>query len=254
MTARPRQGNLRALMLVSLMILGGDTGWAQEAAPVTVPPSPSASAPAAPAPKQMPDVTILVAPIPNNQWMISMVYAKKVPKKEADARATRLVQLTGWHTGDAVFTDRALEGTPLGGEAPVLSSLTFPAIGNMVDVADGTVSLEPFLLAFRDLNRVHLTVLNPGPFNFRGLREHHDDNVDITLNAGQGAWTYVANIKNHRAERLNLPRYHQEPPKETAAKGRAGTIPKPLILGGLVLVALVAGGAAFALVRRLMTH
>jgi hypothetical protein len=256
MTRRPRNRILPALMLslLTALTMGGEAraqATPNAAASPAAASSPSGTVTAA---KQMPDVTILVAPLPGNQWMISMVYAKKVPKAQADARATRLVQLTGWHTGEAFFTDRALEGGgPLGGKAPVLSSLTFPALGNIVDLADGTINVEPFLLAFRDLNRVHLTVLNPGPFTFRGLREHHDVNVDITLNAGQGAWTYIANIKNHRAERFNLPRYHQEAPRETVSGKGGGSMSKPFLLGGLIVLALGVGGAAFVLVRRLMT-
>ena len=249
--------------LLVTMSVGSITTVRAQGTPTSSPPSGASQGSAAGTPTlqaekaAMPEVQILIAPMPGaqpgSQWLVSTVYAKKVPQAETEARANRLLQLTGWQAADESFSDRALESAPLkGGKAPILSSLTFRTNGQVVNFTDGTIALEPFLLAYRDLSRVHVTVLSPGPFTFRGLRSYRDDNIEVALNAGQGAWTYIANIKNHRAERFDLPRYHTEQPT-TATTKNAG-VPKPLLFGGLAVLALVAGGLAFTLVRRLMAN
>jgi hypothetical protein len=167
-----------------------------------------------------PDVQIVVMQMPYTlgTWGVTMVYPKKVSRAEAEQRYKELLRLTGWKGTDFQWEERGferaanVEGVPQettkGLEpVPIMSSLTFQTTGNVVDVADGTMPIESLTRAFRDLNRVHVTFLLPATFTFRGVRHFQDNNLDLEVSGQQGTWTYVANIKNHRLEALNLPRY-----------------------------------------------
>jgi len=207
--------------------------------------------------KYVPDVQVVVVPFPSGQWAVSAVYPKRVPRAAAEGRVKRLLDLTGWKGAQFTFEDRALqragvnvhlEDGPLP-PVPVMSSLTFLTAGKLVDIPDGTLSVEPFARAYRDLNRIHITYLVPGKFTFKGLRHFSDNNVDIALSEGQGAWTYVMNIKNHRLDALGLPRYEtlkSEGAVQSAQSGVDGLRSRVTLFGMGLVVLLAAGGGAVA--------
>jgi hypothetical protein len=207
--------------------------------------------------KFVPDVQVVVAPRAGGEWVVSAVYSKRVPRAQAEGRVKRLLGLTGWKGTQFEFEERALERDakklpadiePLP-PVPVMSSLTFLTGGKVVDMADGTMPLEPFARAYRDLNRIHVTYLVPGKFAFKGLRRFADNNVDIALSEGQGAWTYVVNIKNHRLDSLGLPRYEvlkSERAVQSAQASPGGLRARKTLFGTGLVVLLAAGAGAVA--------
>lgn len=200
-----------------------------------------------------PDVQIVVMAHPSGQWAVSTVYPGKVARAAADAHVKRLLAVSGWKaSGPSQWENRALErvDSPFGLKAqPVMSSLTFLTNSPVVDWEKATLPVEPFARAFRDLSRVHVTFFVPGgraAFPFRGLRNFADPRVDIAFSGGQGAYTYVLNIKDHQLEALNLPRFEVVKPRanvRSAALREAIRARRRLALGGLVVLA--AGAAAF---------
>lgn len=203
-----------------------------------------------------PDAQIIVMPDPvSGQWAVATVYPAKVPRAQAEARLKQLLTLTGWKTaGRTEFEDRALERVenPSGmKKPPIMSSVTFQTSSPVVDWQDGTLTVEPFARAFRDLNRVHVTYLLPAGFRFRGLTGYEDKNIDVDFAGGQNAYTYVLTIKNHEMGALNLPRYGTDAASSGAAnasrgQGTGGGATALQRILGIVLVALAAIGAGLA--------
>jgi hypothetical protein len=211
-----------------------------------------------------PDVQVVVMPYPTGTWGVSLVYPHKVPRAQADQQFKQLLALGGWKSSADEWEERGLERNSelmqspdaKGIEAePVMSSLTFQTTGNIVDVADGTMSLEPFARAFRDLKRIHVTYLLPATFKFRGVRDFHDENVDVAALGQQGAWTYVVNIKNHQLSALHLPRYEivrsgAQFQQAKAAAEKAVRLRRMVGTGAVVLLALATGMFVWLWTRR----
>ncbi len=208
-----------------------------------------------------PDVQIILMPLPTGQWGVSSVYPKQISKKEADARQARLLAASHWNAEGVAFEDGRMNreikpeefskenrpGTP---PPPIMSSLSFMTSGKAVDFQNGTMVLEPFALAFRDLNRVHITYVMPKGFVFQGLRHYDGPDVAVDMmSGGEGAYTYVVNIRNHQLNALTLPKTD---PLSPGAQGGAVRKPNKLVGGGVVvLIALIAGGLVYLWAQKL---
>lgn len=211
-----------------------------------------------------PDVQVVVMPYPTGAWGVAMVYPGKVKRADAEKRSKELLAFGGWKGNSYEWEERGLERDPKltklpdaqGIEGvPVMSSLTLQTTGKVVDLGDGTMAVEPFVRAFRDLNRVHVTYLLPPTFKFRGLREFHDKNVDVQAQGEQGSWTYVVNIKNHQLSALNLPRYETVKPdarfeQASAAAEKARRLRRLVGTGAVVLLAVATGMFVWLWTRR----
>ena len=209
--------------------------------------------------QRVPDVQVVVFPLPTHEWAITTVYPKIIARTTAEARVKRLLGITGWEGSTTEFKNKALERVAANAPpSPPMSSLTFRTPGRVVNLSDGTMPLEPFIRAFRDLERVHITYIIPGnTFTFRGLREYSGQDIEIALSQGEGAYTYVLNIKNHNLDTLQLPRYETLKPGSgtttTQVTPKSGFIaPAPVVVGtGLaVLLAAGAGTAAYLFFTR----
>jgi len=204
--------------------------------------------------RQKPDVQVVVMPGPEGKWIVSSVYPRKVSRADADARYKRLISVSGWKGSDVAFENKTLDRTPSNfkngfAPLPVMSSLTFSTEATIVNWSTGVIEIEPFARAFRDLSRVHITYVVPGKFDFRGLREYSDKNVNVSLSGGDGAYTYIVTIKNHGADALGLPRYETlraNSPTRTAdaARPKAGMTAKTRRVVGTGIVFLFAISAA----------
>ena len=211
----------------------------------------------------MPDVQIMVAP-GLGSWSVAAVYPKAVPHAETQARLKRLASVTGWKMEKLAFEDRRLDRSAMEsqdpkiqreakavGAAPVMSSASFQTSANLVDPAQGTLALEPFLQAFRDVNRVNITYLIPGQFAYKGPKQFSDSRVDMSLFSQGGAYTYQVQLKDHKFETLNLP-IKEVARQESYRSAENSSAPRRLLLGtGLVaLLALGVAGVAYALTQR----
>lgn len=243
--------------LLSAVWGGALPSFAQQPA-MQAAPAPRVGAPT-PANGTAPDVQVVVMALPTGQWGISAVYPRRVPRSEAEARIKKLAALTGWKPTNVEWEERGMDRVSMGEKftpVPVMSSLTFETTGNVVDLADGTISVEPFARAYRDLRQVNITYLIPFKFRFRGLRRFSDTNLDLTLSEGQGAWTYLLNIKNHQMDSLGLPRYEilrETRPAQTADTQSVKTR-RLAGMGGIVLLAAGAGALAWLGMSRFMAR
>lgn len=204
-----------------------------------------------------PDVQVIVVPLPTGQWGVSTVYPKQVGKAEADTRLARLLDTSHWKASEVSFENGQLKRKyeindpdvrPTQPAPPVMSSLTFSTSDNPLDLAAGTMVLEPFVQSFRDLSRVHITYLVPKGFVFHGLRhfENSDLSVDM-MGGGEGAYTYVLNIKNHRLPNFTLPKTDPLSPALASGQRNGATWKQQRLVGGslVVIIALIAGGLVY---------
>jgi hypothetical protein len=238
-----------ALMLAGLY---GSRAWAQEKTTAPSPPPAESISTAT-----VPDVQIVISPDPSGQWVVAAVYPNKTDRKKAEDRAKEMLTLGKWKGSGLLFENKALERTdnPKGMAAlPVMSSVTFSTPGNIVNYADGTVSLEPFIRAYRDLDKINLLFLIPGTFKYRGPKSYQDNDIEMLYVSGGSALTYVVQVKNHSLGALQLPRF--EPTASVASsaqKGKSGAGKSAKMIGVIVL-AVVAAGLAFFGVQRWNTR
>lgn len=214
---------------------------------------------------QMPDVQIMVMPGPSG-FNVATVYPHQIPHAESDQRLKRL-ELSGWHVEHVVYEDRRLERSASAskdpkirkaaqsvGAAPIMSSASFQIAAPIIDYTQGTLALEPFLKAFRDVQRVNVTYLVPGQFTFRGMRQYADNRVEVSLSALEGAYTYQVTLKDHRFETLNLPLREVARQESYRVVQNTSAPPQRLLLGtGIVaLAALGIAGIAYAVAQRVL--
>ena len=213
----------------------------------------------------MPDVQIMVAP-GLGAWSVAAVYPKAVPHAQTEARLKRLEALTGWKLEKIEFEDKRLDRSAMDsqdpsiqrevksiGAAPVMSSASFQTGATLVDPAQGTLALEPFLRAFRDMNRINVTYLISDKFTYKGPRQFSDNRLDMALSAQGGAYTYQVQLKDHKFDTLNLPT-KEVARQESYRAAENSSAPRRLLLGtGLVaLLALGVAGIAYALTQRFL--
>lgn len=202
-----------------------------------------------------PDVQVVVLPHPSGQWAISITYPRVVSKPFMQAHVRRLLTVSGWKGGAVEYESRGIRYNdgkrrdrpgPVG---PLMSSATFVTSSAVVDWQNGTLPVEPFARAFRDLKLVYVMFSVPGEFRFRGLRQHSDSNLTVDLTAQEGIYFYALTIKNHNLGKLRLPRFQVVQPPESVrsagatGEGQEGQARRKLVGTGLVV--LLAAGAGF---------
>jgi hypothetical protein len=201
-----------------------------------------AQAPPSAASSGRPDVLALVYQQPGQADLVDITYAQTVPHAQAQRDLAALAQAGGWATGPSRITD---------GSAPVqhkipMTSCSFTAPG-VVQNGTGTLPVEAFITAFRPYKRLAL-IFSVGPgFQFQGLRDYADNNVQIALEQRGTVYTYQVRIVNPQFTRLDLPR-----PQFTGAA--AGTTARRASPWVLLLGILAAAGAAGVLVYVLMAR
>lgn len=251
---RTKQKNRQLSVAVALLLLaiGGFRSDAIGAETGTPAPAQSIST------ATVPDVQIVISPDPSGQWIIAAVYPSKTDRAKAEARAKEMLALGKWKGSGLLFENKALErsGNPKGMVSlPVMSSVTLSTLGNVVGYADGTINLEPFIRAYRDLGHINLLFLVPGTFNYRGPHRYRDQDIEMAYAPGGSALTYVVQIKNHALGSLHLPRL--EPAVASVIPSASG--PKKgdsrvLKMAGVIALALAAAGLAFFGVQRWNTR
>ena len=205
-----------------------------------------------------PDVQIVVSPDPTGQWVVAAVYPSKTDRKKAEARVKEMLSLGQWKGNGLSFENKALDRVDeVKGAAPlpIMSSAAVTTPGNIVHYADGTIPLEPFIRAYRDLNRINILFLVPGTFKYRGPHRYRDDDIEVTYASGGAAFTYVVLIKNHGLKTVHLPQVEAATASvaPTAKAGKSGPN-KTVKMVAVIGLALLAAGLAFFGVQRWNTR
>lgn len=222
---------------------------------------------------KLPDVQVIVLPDgATGRWSVALVYPRVVSRKVAQNHLDRLLALSGWKASNVEFENRGLpknDGASRNnkGQAdPPMTSVTFSSSSKIVNWDQGSLPIEPFARAFRDLKSVYVTYFVPGRFPFKGLRRHSDKQVDVVLASGggdpakvgyQGAFTYVLTIRDHKLQKLGLPLTQVVVPQEkvrsaqTVNQSQKMAAARRVVGYGLVgVLALVTAGSVYVWTHR----
>lgn len=189
----------------------------------------------APIPSGPPDVLALVYQRPGMGDEVNITYPHRVPHTQAQRDLAALESAAGWTPGPVRITDAA---PPVQGRgrigAMTSASLIVP---NVVQDETHAFPLEAFIRAFRAYKRVTLVFFVGSGFQFQGVKQFADNDVQIALEQHGSAYTYQIRILNPQFDHLSLP---QSGPTAGAATEPGAKRRSPLILflGILGLAAL----------------
>lgn len=130
----------------------------------------------------------------------SFTYASSISQETVQSDLQALRQASNWPLGDANVTTASVE---IGGGTP-MTSVEFSA-PHIVNRERGILTVEPFVIAFRDHDLVEINYIVDGEYNHRGLRDYSDDYVDIVFNQTENSFRYSVRIRDASFDRLNLP-------------------------------------------------
>lgn len=212
-----------------------------------------------PVSQSSPDVQIVALVLPTGTYAISSVYPKQVPEKEAQARITRLLKLTGWTAANRHFSNETAASNLLK-EAPAakLSAASFQTTANVINISDGTIEWEPFFRAFGDLPRVNIVFFTPPNFTYNGPQNFSSDRISLSVIARQGTVTGTANLLKPEPDPalFGLPKYAtQAASVPTSTKKVVGNQAKRRLYGGLfaAFVGVIVALGIYHFARRFTT-
>ena len=196
---------------------------------------------------RMPDAQVVIAPefaspTSLSGWNVSIVYPKLVPHVTVQGRANRLAALAKWKIEKLEFEDRGLERSgKIKKTTDAMSSVTFRTDATLVDYKTGLLSIEPFALALRDLNRVNVTYLVPGYFEYQGVKRYNDTHIALDFAGEKGVYTYMLQIKDHQANAFRLPERETVSPDKTRIAQASDVKPAEKAMRWGIIIALAAG-------------
>ena len=214
-----------------LTLAMGMPGWAQTAPPI---------------PSGPPDVLVLVYQRPGMGDQVNITYPRLIPHAQAQRDVAALAQAAGWTPGASRITDAA---PPVQGRGKI-SAMTSVALDapNVVQNETHAFPLEAFIRAFRSYKRLVLVFFVASEFQFQGLKQFADNDVQIAMEQHGSAYTYQIQILNPQFDHLNLP---QSQPAGGAAKGTAARRSPLVLFLGILGAAGVTGLLVYLVMARL---
>ena len=188
---------------------------------------------------QKPEAQVLCVPGLPGRWQVTVSVQKDEPKAALDARLKSLTTALGGKSG-AQTTQKIAAGPVM------LSTLSFVTTAPLAK-ADGSLVLEPFILALREFSRVQITYNVPDVFTYTGSPSFEKGGVKVTLTKQPGALNFLAEIANHQVAALPVPRAADPTPAPARSAPASGRI---LGTALVILLALGAGLVAFGLLAR----
>ncbi len=209
-------------------------GWAAPGRAQTSAPAP---------PTGPPDVLAIIYQRPGMGDQVGITYASTVPHAQAQRDLDALAQASGWTPAEVKITDAP---APVQGKMGAMTGVSFIAPSVIHDETHA-FPLEAFIRAFRSYKRLALVFFVSSSFQFQGLRQFADNNVQIAMEQHGSAYTYRIQIFNPQFDHLNLP-----------PSGSAGMTPGPvqrrsplLLLLGLIGAAVVTGIVVYFVMARM---
>ena len=121
-------------------------------------------------------------------------------------------------------------------------------IPGVVENTSHTLPVEPFIKAFHSYKRLVLIFSVGSAFQFQGVRDYADNNVQIALSQRGTAYTYQVRILNPQFSHLNLP---GQPPAALSPPAARHALRWALLLG-ILAAAGAAGGLVYIVMARKM--
>ena len=186
-----------------------------------------------PVPSGPPDIVVIVYQRPGLGDQVNVTYARVVPPAQAQRDLQALAQTAGWTVQGSRITN---DTPPVRGKVGAMTSASF-VVAHAIDDTSHTFPLEALITAFRPYKRLALVFFVASGFQFQGLGQYADKNVQVAMEQHGSAYTYQIQILNPNFNKLDLPQPTQ------GAAGRSRRSPLLLLLG-----ILVAAGAAGVIV------
>lgn len=187
----------------------------------------------------VPDVVVVVFSGIMSDDTISCTYNKaNTSKEEAKKDVEAFAGIVGANPVDIEITSKALPPSK-----DIQTSSEFK-INGLIDYKQGGLYIEPFISTFKRFKNIEVNYIINKQFNFRGLRNHDDKHVSITM---LRPYQYRIIVKDSDFTSLNLPVVVET---QTAAKPEkpAGKRSSSLLVAAVV--ALAAGGVVYFVSKR----
>ena len=194
----------------------------------------------APAPVGPPDILVIVYQRPGLGDQVNVTYAHVVPPAQAQRDLQALAQAAGWTVAESKITNGV---PPVQAKIGAMTSASF-VVAHAIDDTSHTFPLEALVTAFRPYKRLALVFFVASGFQFQGLGQYADKNVQVAMEQHGSAYTYQIQILNPNFDKLNLPQTAQN----TAGRGRHSPL---LLLLGILVAAGAAGVIVYAVTARL---
>lgn len=233
-----------AAILAALCVLAAPVAAQQ---PAQAPP-PAAEANPMLAGGSMPDVQAVVGPGVDG-WQVALVYPKRTDKAAVEADVAAVTRAMGKPAKGLKIETRRLEreDTREVGPAPTMTSATFETDAELVDYGAGRLAVEPFLIGLQARDRIAVVFLVPGKFSYTAARKVADNRVALDVVGGEGAYTFLANIRSRPLDGFVVPAADTPTPQAAPAGRRRSPLAGIAIAAAM---AVLAGGAAFFATRR----
>ncbi len=199
-----------------------------------------AAGPRAGEPARGPDVLVIVLSGLGPTDQVSINYNSLVSKGDAEADINSLARGASW----TISGPRVTTGGPSDRQT-TSSSFQTPPLPNP---ADGTLPIEPFILALQRFGRIQINYIVNSQFDFRGLEDFEDDRIKLNLVRHGNSFEYTALVKESGFSQLSLPVSAPKPGEADQSPSGAGRI--VLIIGIALALAVAAYLIAAAVSRR----
>ena len=198
-----------------------------------------------------PDVLVLVQPVPGGQ-MVSVTYPNRVEKQTAAAALARIALAGRWRVADVVVEHQSMPAAGGQGKDQVHTGVTAALLGSSA-MADGTLTVQPFVNAFADKGRLDLAFMVPADPGFRGLRLFDDGSTRVELTRAGAPYRYEVTYRKPGTPPASLPLTQElkPPPSNVEAakvpESRSGAA--AVFISSLVALALLLGWVVYQRAR-----
>jgi len=189
----------------------------------------------------IPDVLVWVDARNQEGHLVSITYAKVIPRDQAENQLSQLLSETGWSAANVDISDESLSAS---GESP-MTSIAFMT-PKAIELDSGTLPIEPIVKPLRNLKVIRIIYLAPSGFRFRGLEDYENKYVKISLERGTNTYEYTVTVKNAHFDTLGLPLTGVKQIPTEARRSRPGTLALSLVIA----LALLTGVLTYLVTRR----
>lgn len=177
-----------------------------------------------------PEVLVLVLGGFGSAEQCSISYSSVVELPKAQTDLDTIAAAGAWQVRDAKGITKSS-----GGPKPVATTSTTFAAQGLIDYANGTFPLEPFLIGLKRFKFIELDYIAPTGFVFRGLEEFENNFVKIQLRQSGNSYRYRVVVKDAGFDKLDLPLRQPE-----RARAEEAGISGGMRIAIAVLIALLA--------------
>ena len=147
-----------------------------------------------------PDVLVLVLCGMEQSDTVSITFTDSVGENDIKSLIDTLKSITAWNITD-LTTSTVTASMP---SSVPSTSVNFKTNG-IANYTNGTIPIEPFIIALKKYKVIHVNYLFLSGFNFKGLLDYSDDYVNIKQSSNQGSIVYKIDVLDNNFDKLNLP-------------------------------------------------